>query len=336
MSIVFQSRAMLQVLERARKYARSSVAVLLCGESGTGKELVAKLIHDESPRRSSNYVRLNCAALSETLMESELFGHESGAFTGAQWRRCGRIESAGAGTVFLDEVGELPSSSQAKLLRVLEEREFQRVGGNETLHFSGRFIAATNRDLEEEIQACHFREDLYHRLNVLHLHLPPLRERREDIPPLVQHFIHQAQSELEHPVAGVTRRAMRTLCDYDWPGNVRELKNVILRFCLLSTSEMVDEVELPEQPRAAAIREVKIASHSVEAPQVVCAQADPRADILPMSFECLSLEEIERQVIIHRLRVFHGNKSEAAAALGVTPRTLRNKVQHYRKLGFIG
>jgi len=318
MSIIFQSKAMLQVLSQARRYARSSMSILLCGESGTGKELVAHQIHQESPRQTRPYVRVNCAAFSETLFESELFGHEAGAFTGATLRRLGRFESTCTGTLFLDEVGEIPSAMQPKLLRVLEEREFQRVGGNETLQFTGRMIAATNRDLEQEVQAGHFREDLYHRLNVLTLWLPPLRDRREDIPALVQHFIRLAQPELERPVKGVTRQVMQKLCEHDWPGNVRELKNTVLRFCILANSDVVDHVDLPSVP------------------DVICFQTDAATSELPVLFENLSLAEIERQVILHRLRIFRGNKTDAAAALGVTPRTLRNKVSHYRKLGFVG
>jgi len=317
MSIVFQSRAMLQVLDQVKRFARSSVAILLCGETGTGKELVAGRIHRESGRSAAPYVRLNCAALSETLIESELFGHEAGAFTGAGQRRQGRFESTGTGTLFLDEVGELPGLLQTKLLRVLEEREFQRVGGNEVLQFHGRILAATHRDLPQEIQEGQFREDLYHRLNVLSLHLPPLRERREDIPLLVQHFIRLSQPELDRPVLGVTRPVMRKLCDYDWPGNIRELRNVILRCCLLANSETIEQVDL--DPPLQIVR----------LPMDSFVQASPLFDTLP-------LEEIERRVILHRLQLYGGNKTETAAALGVTPRTLRNKMLQYQKLSDAG
>ncbi|SFI37061.1 sigma-54 interaction domain-containing protein [Planctomicrobium piriforme] len=314
MSVIFQSRAMLQVIERAKRYARTSVTVLLCGESGTGKELLARLIHQYSPRQHSEYVRVNCAALSESLIESELFGHEAGAFTGAHQLRRGRFEAAGEGTVFLDEIGELPLAVQAKLLRVLEEKEFQRVGGNETLRMHARVITATNRDLAVEARRGHFRADLFHRLNVLPLAIPPLRERREDIPALVNFFVQQAQVELERPVRGVTRPVMERLSEYDWPGNVRELKNVILRCCLLAASDTIQTVELPSP--------------------VIEDEAEVSAT-LPQFLDHLSLEEIERQVILHRLERCQGNKTEAAAALGVTPRTLRNKVTHYRKLGYV-
>jgi DNA-binding NtrC family response regulator len=320
MAMIFQSRAMLHQLERARKYARCSVAVLITGESGTGKELMARMLHEESPRRHKPFIRINCAALPESLIESELFGHEPGAFTGAVLPRLGRFEQTGEGTLFLDEVGELPLTVQAKLLRVLEEREFHRVGGSECLTFQGRVVAATNRDLQEEIQEGRFREDLFHRLNILTIRMPTLRERKEDIPLLVQHFIRMSGDELDHAVKGVTRTVMQKLCDYDWPGNIRELKNVLLRSCILASSETIEEVELPGTPDPATL-------------PVICRQDHPEElTELPEAFARLSLAEIERRVILHRLRCFHGNKTEAAAALGVTPRTLRNKVQLYQKL----
>ncbi|WP_437191309.1 sigma-54 interaction domain-containing protein [Planctomicrobium sp. SH527] len=315
MSIIFQSKAMLQVLERAKRFARSTVTILVQGESGTGKELLARLIHQQSRNAQAEYVRVNCAALSESLIESELFGHEAGAFTGAHQSRRGRFEIAANGTVFLDEIGELPFGVQAKLLRVLEEREFQRVGGNETIPMTGRVVAATNRDLANESERGNFRPDLYYRLNVLPLEIPALRERRDDIPALVNYFIQSSQSELERPVRGVTRPVMEQLCEYDWPGNVRELRNVILRCCILATSETIHSVELPAAP-------VKL--HIPDTIQI------------PEDFDQLSLEEIERRVILKRLESCRGNKNEAAAALGVTARTLRNKVTNYRKLGYVG
>ncbi|WP_437206728.1 sigma-54 interaction domain-containing protein [Planctomicrobium sp. SH664] len=311
--LVFQSQKMLQLLERVRRFARCGATVLLQGESGTGKELLARLIHQHSPRRHNPYLRVNCSALSLTLIESELFGHEAGSFTGAQSHRVGRLEETAAGTVLLDEVGELPLPLQAKLLRVLEEREFQRVGSNQSLRFEGRVVAATNRDLQQEVREGLFRGDLYHRLNVLTLEVPPLRQRPEDIPALVNHFIQQSQPELEQPVREVSRRVMQQLCDYPWPGNVRELKNVILRCCLLSTTSTIERIELPTE---------------AEAP------SEDREE-MPSPFDRLPLDEIERRIILHRIQRFRGNKTEAAADLGVTSRTLRNKVSHYRRLGFV-
>jgi DNA-binding NtrC family response regulator len=296
MSLIYQSRAMQRVLERARKFARTSACVLLCGESGTGKELLARAVHQQSPRAG------------------EPFGHEAGAFTGAGLRRIGRFEAAGAGTVLLDEIGELPLPVQPKLLRVLEEREFQRVGGNDMVQFPGRVVAATNRDLLQEVRRGRFREDLYHRLSVLVLTVPPLRERREDIPALVNHFVQQCQPELDRNVRGVTRMVMQQLSEYAWPGNVRELKNVILRGCVLAPSEVVECVELPD---------------------LLHDDAEGESD-WPAALDRMSLDEIERLVILQRLRLCHGNKTEAAAVLGVTPRTLRNKLQEYRRLGLTG
>ncbi|MEW4526361.1 sigma-54 dependent transcriptional regulator [Maioricimonas sp. JC845] len=309
---VFQSRCMHALLERVRRFARASASVLITGESGTGKELLARRLHEAGPRVGEPYVRVNCAALPRNLIESELFGHESGAFTGASNRRIGRFEAAAGGTIFLDEIGELPLAMQVKLLRVLEENEFQRVGSNQDLHLHARVVAATNRTLEERVRKKRFRQDLYHRLNILALHIPPLRERREDIPVLVSYFIQRFRNEAEVAIRGVSSSVMRQLSDYHWPGNVRQLRNVIHRACILATGEIIDEVDLPSE----------------DEPQTGTPQK------LPAVFEQLPLREIERIVILSRLRRFDGNKTEAAAALGVTPRTLRNKVTEYRKLGF--
>ncbi|WP_437187427.1 sigma-54 interaction domain-containing protein [Planctomicrobium sp. SH668] len=317
MSLIYQSRKMLDVLEQAKKFAHSSMSVLITGEHGTGKELIAKSLHQMSDRNRQSYLRVNCAAFAQNLIESELFGHEVGAFTGAVQRRHGQFENAGDGTLFLDEIGELALSDQVKLLRVLEEREFQRVGGNEVLYFSGRILAATNRDLLADVNEDRFRADLYYRLSVLVLRLPPLRERPEDIPPLVQHFIKLLQPELTRKVRGVSRSVMKSLSDYYWPGNVRELRNVIIRACYLAESDVIETVDLPLESQ-----HVPIVNHV--------------PDQSPELFERMSLDEIERNVILNRLKIFHGNKEEAAAALGVTARTLRNKVSQYRKLGYVG
>lgn len=310
---------MQSVLERARRFARTSATVLLTGESGTGKELLAALIHQHSPRRGEPFVRVNCAALSEELIESELFGHEAGAFTGAQNRRTGRLEESGTGTLLLDELGELPLTTQAKLLRVLEEREYQRVGDNKTQHFAGRVIAATNRDLLREIRRGGFRDDLYHRINVLSLHIPPLRERREDIPALVDHFVRNCPDRLDPPVRGVTHAVMQKLAAHPWPGNVRELKNTMHRLCVLATGELIDSADLP----VLALLNCDSDDDTVRTPAV------------PSEFHSLTLAEIERTIILARLEEHEGNKNDAAAALGVTPRTLRNKVSEYRRLGYV-
>lgn len=313
MSLLYQSKAMLHVIEQAKRYARSSATVLIVGESGTGKELIARLIHDESARRHEPMVRVNCTSLSDGLFESELFGHERGAFTGAVTERHGRLDAAGRGTLFLDEVGELSLQLQPKLLRVLEESEFERVGSHESRRVQARVVAATNRPLIEDVSDEKFRLDLYHRLNVLPLEVPPLRDRREDIPLLARHFVDRFRNEAGVPIKGLSPAAMRLLSAYEWPGNIRQLRNVIHRACVLSTEEQVsiDESSLRDEPR--------------------------REDVtLPPELDVLPLRDIERHVILHRIQSHGGNKTAAARALGVTPRTLRNKLSEYRRLGHVG
>ncbi len=313
MPLLFQSQAMLKVVEQAKRYARSSATVLIVGESGTGKELLARMIHEQSGRQDEPLVRINCTSLSDSLFESELFGHERGSFTGAVAERQGRLEAAGQGTLLLDEVGELSLRLQPKLLRVLEEGEFERVGSNQTRPLHARIVAATNRQLCDDVAQKTFRQDLYHRLNVLPLDVPPLRHRREDIPLLAQHFVGQFRHESTCGVKGMSPQAMRALCEYDWPGNVRHLRNVIHRICVLAQQETIGVDDLP------------------------C--LDDRVDddfTLPPEMESLSLREIERNVILGRLRIFDGNQTAAARALGVTSRTLRNKITEYRRLGYAG
>jgi DNA-binding NtrC family response regulator len=307
-NLVFQSQAMLQVIEQARRYARSSATVLITGESGTGKELLARFVHEHSARLDRPYIRVNCAALSESLIESELFGHERGAFTGADAVRRGRFEAAEGGTLFLDEISEVSRRAQAKLLRVLEEEEYERVGSNETRRLGARIVASTNRDLDRSVRNRRFRADLYYRLNVLRLHVPPLRERREDIPPLVQHFVGRFGTDAALAIRGVTPRTMHRLCDHDWPGNIRELRNVIQRACVLAEVPLLEIEDVPRLPEPA------------------------HAGRSGLDFGNLPLDEIERRVILSRLDRCHGNKTAAAAELGVTSRTLRNKLQRYRRI----
>jgi DNA-binding NtrC family response regulator len=309
-TLVFQSSAMMHVIEQARRYARSSATVLITGESGTGKELLARFVHEHSARLGQPYVRVNCAALSESLIESELFGHERGAFTGADTIRRGRFEAAGGGTLFLDEISEVSRRAQAKLLRALEEEEYERVGGDETRRLCARIVASSNRDLGRRVRNRRFRADLYYRLNVLRLHVPPLRERREDIPPLVQYFVGRFRNDAVLAIRGVTPRTMQRLCDHDWPGNIRELRNIIQRACVLSEAPLLEIEDVPKLSLAP-----------------VASSAD---DTSP--FDALPLDEIERRVILARLRRCNGNKTAAAAELGVTSRTLRNKLQRYRRL----
>lgn len=299
-----RSDVMLRVFEHARRIARCSAAVLLHGESGTGKEVLARLIHTSSERFNKPYVRVNCAALSASLFESELFGHVKGAFTGASEQRIGRFECAHDGTLLLDEVSEIPMNLQVKLLRVLEEGELQRVGDNQSYSTNVRIIATSNRDLETEVERGVFREDLYYRLNVLQLRVPALRERREDIPLLVEYFVQKYRNEGDVSVEAFDKNAIKALCDYSWPGNVRQLRNETLRICVLSNSKVVgiDDIGILPQPR----------------------RANEAYDVFEMT-----LKDVEELLIKSTLRRFHGNKTEAARHLGVTPRTLRNKMKLY-------
>ncbi|MCU0564074.1 MAG: sigma-54 dependent transcriptional regulator [Desulfobacterales bacterium] len=304
--IVGRSSAMQRVLDTVAQVAPSEATVLISGESGTGKELVAGLLHANSGRREGPFVSLNCAAITESLMESELFGHEKGAFTGAERRREGRFHQADGGTLFLDEVSEMPLSMQVKFLRVLQEREFTRVGGDGLLRVDVRVVAATNTHLPERIAAGRFREDLYYRLNVVGLQLPPLRERREDIPLLAHHFLETFAAKNRKPVKGFTPQAMDRLTRRDWPGNVRELMNAVERAVVLARADYLTEADFPAIGPAPA------------------AGAPPAA-----GGAGLPLSEVERAVILETLAAAGGNKSEAARRLGVTRRTLHKKLKAY-------
>jgi len=247
--IVGETDAMEEVLERVVQIAPVASTVLVLGESGTGKELVARGIHALSPRRHRPFIAVNVAALPETLLESELFGHEKGAFTGATDRRKGFFELASGGTIFLDEMGEMPLGTQTKLLRVLEEREFRRVGGEESIRVDVRVVAATNRDLREQVLTGAFRRDLYHRLNVLRIDLPPLRARREDVPRLIDGFIRQFSAEHDRPFVGIDPEALRILVEYDWPGNVRELRNLVESMVVLAPGRVIRPEDIPAEVR---------------------------------------------------------------------------------------
>jgi two-component system response regulator HydG len=301
--IVGNAPALRKVLETARQAAPSSATVLLMGESGTGKELFARATHDMSPRAGGPFVAVNCAALPETIIEAELFGSEKGAFTGATATREGRFSRADGGTLFLDEVGELAPHIQVKLLRVLQSGEFERVGGTRTLRTDCRIIAATNQDLGQMVKDGEFREDLYYRLNVIAITLPPLRARREDVPLLVDHFLRQYAEKNDKTVAGVSERAMTRLVDYSWPGNVRELENTIERAVVLARRDVIDEDDLPES----------ITGEEREAQELRFPIGTP-------------LEEMERRAIRETLRYTNGDKKRAAQLLGIATRTI------YRKL----
>ena len=308
MTFVYQSQYMHKLLEQARKFAASNATILLLGDSGTGKELMARYVHEHSSRSSQPCVTVNCASFQENLIESELFGHESGAFTGAVRQREGCIEAAQGGTLFLDEIGELPLSVQAKLLRVLEEHEFSRVGSHVVRRVHARIIAATNRDLSLEVAEGRFREDLFHRLDVLPLKINPLRDHPQDIPVLATHFVTCLAASGESTVSGIEGPAMKQLKEFHWPGNVRQLRNTIHRACIMADGKFISSFELAKAP-----------AHQLS----IC---------IPPDLEVLPLRDIERHVILARIRRFDGNKTEAAAALGVTPRTLRNKMVEYQEL----
>jgi two-component system response regulator HydG len=308
--IIGQSPAMVKLLDTVSQVAPSEATVLITGESGTGKELIAAAIHFNSSRRDGPFVQLNCAAITETLLESELFGHEKGAFTGAERRREGRFHQADGGSLFLDEVSEMPLSMQVKLLRVLQEREFTRVGGDAPVRVDVRLIAATNRHLPDLIATGKFREDLYYRLNVVGLIVPPLRERREDIPLLVQHFLETYAQRNRKPIKGVTPQAMDGLIRRSWPGNVRELMNAVERAVVLARTDYLPAEDFALLPSEEAPREQPAPSPAAGA-------------------ENLALDEIEKTTILRALESAGGNKSEAARRLGITRRTLHKKLKAY-------
>ena len=309
-NIIGNSPQMIDLFETIAQVAPSEATVLITGESGTGKELIAGAIHYNSERKDGPFVKVNCAALTETLLESELFGHEKGAFTGAHRRKDGQFSLADGGSLFLDEVSEMPLSMQVKLLRVIQEREFTRVGGEEVIRVDVRIIAATNKDLAEEMAAGRFREDLYYRLNVVTLKMPPLRERKDDIPLLAQHFLKTFAEKNQKRIKGFTPQAMGRLLSYDWPGNVRELMNAVERMVVLSRVDYVDEPDLPP-----GILEQSGEKAGIPGP------LDLPAD--------LPLEEVEKASILKTLQSAGGNKSEAARRLGITRRTLHQKLKKY-------
>jgi two-component system response regulator HydG len=309
--VIGNSPAMHTVVARLRQIAPTSASVLITGESGTGKELVAKALHNNSPRRYKPFVTLNCAALSDNILESELFGHVRGAFTGADRERKGWFEHANGGTLFLDEVGDIPLGTQVKLLRALESGEIVRVGTNEPIKVNVRLISATNRDLTEAIAAGEFRQDLYHRLKVVSIKLPALRERREDIDLLIDHFLKEFMTSHGKKITVITPTARKALRQHSWPGNVRELKNVIESMVVIDTDGVLDVDDLTEDLQAS----------STSAP------AEPEA--VGASLVGKALEEIERHYITQTLKLTGGNREEAARLLGIGERTLYRKLKEY-------
>lgn len=312
--VIGPSRAMREVAAVLSRLVDTTVSVLIQGESGTGKELLAKALHFSGPRARQPFVDVNCSAIPEGLIESELFGHERGAFTGAISRREGKIERANGGTLFMDEIGEMPLPLQAKMLRVLQEREFERVGGSEKIKVDIRLIAATNRDLNAEVKQGNFREDLYYRVAVFPIQLPPLRERREDIPILVAHFLSVYAEEQGKPKLSVSPEAMTCLTSYSWPGNVRELQNVLQRAIVLADADVIKPEHLAEQVISGSSS--PIARHGGAVPELDEAQV-------------LTIDELERWAIDRALKICRGNVTLAAKRLGIGRATFYRKVEGY-------
>lgn len=303
--IIGKSAAMEHVFEMIRKVAPSRASVLITGESGVGKELIASAIHNLSPRKDKSYIKVHCAALAESLLESELFGHEKGAYTGAVSQKRGRFELADGGTIFLDEIGEINQNLQIKILRVLQEKQFERVGGEKSVTVDTRLITATNRDLEKEVENGTFRSDLYYRLNVVHIHVPPLRERKEDLPLLIAAFIKEFSEENAKSISGIEPKARAALYAYDWPGNIRQLRNCLESAVVMSSDDIIRLSDLPEHVReaeqTAAIR-VQIGT---------------------------TLAEAEKHIILETLAAYKGNKSKTADILGIGRKTLHRKLDEF-------
>jgi DNA-binding NtrC family response regulator len=305
--IVCKGPEMHAVIETLRKVAPSDASVLILGETGTGKELVAGAIHYNSRRKGSPFIKVNCAALPETLLESELFGHEKGAFTGAHQRRIGRFEQANAGTIFLDEVADMSPGTQSKILRVLQEQTFERVGGMQAVYVDVRILAATNKDIKQLVAEGKFRDDLYYRLNVITLELPPLRERTADIPALVEFFATKFARELGYGAVDIDDGAMARMVEYSWPGNIRQLRNVLERAVIMAGSETITEQHL-------ALESAEIPGRAAQ------------ADILGQP---ITLEEMERTVIERALRKAGGVQKKAAEMLGISPRVINYKIKKH-------
>ena len=320
------SPAMQRVMRIVEQVAKTDATVLITGESGVGKEVVADSIHAQSPRHAFPMIKVHCASLTETLLESELFGHEKGAFTGATAQRKGRFELANNGTIFLDEIGEINQSLQVKILRVLQEKKFERVGGEQTISADVRIIAATNRDLSREIADGRFREDLYYRLNVVRIEIPPLRERKEDIPLLIDQFLREFGGGGSDGAAKrrLSLGAQKTLLAYRWPGNIRELRNCIESAVILSDSDVIDTVYLPTKPAANSGADSAVASADSDSSAGGTATSDSIA--IPQGS---SLEDAEKILINHALAATHGNKTKTASLLGIQRVTLYDKIRKY-------
>ena len=317
-NLVGESPEMLAVFKTIRQVAPSGSSVLLLGESGTGKELFAQALHQNSPRKSKPFVKVACASLPETLLESELFGHEKGSFTGALYTRAGRFEIADGGTLFLDEIGDISPTVQVKLLRFLEEREFERVGGNRTFHVDVRIVVATHRDLTKKLADGSFREDLYYRLNVIEIHIPALRERGGDVPLLAHHFMKKYADANSKEVSGISDEALGLLLRHPWPGNVRELENAMERAVVLTSEPVLQPAHFPT---------LRPASADVAPPQGTSAGVR-----IPGS----TLAEIEREAILRTLESTGGSTSRAAGLLQISARKIQYKLKEYQQQGAIG
>jgi DNA-binding NtrC family response regulator len=308
------------------RVSHSDAPVMITGESGSGKELVARAIHHYSSRNTKSFVAINCAAIPEQLLESELFGHEKGSFTGAAGQRVGRFEQCNGGTLFLDEIGDMPLQLQSKILRVLQDGEFSRVGGNVTLQANVRIVAATNKNLEEEVSKKSFREDLFYRLNVVRIQLPPLRMRIEDIRLLAEYFLRKVAVQKALPQLKISEEAVRKLESHNWPGNVRELENTIQRACVMATSDLLLPMDVPlglasveaSAAPAAAVNPAAISVEMAIEALLRAAQADPNVQLLPW---------LEREFTMHALKITQGNQVRAAKLLGITRATLRKRIE---------
>lgn len=310
-NVIGKSSAMRKVMELAAQVASSSATILITGESGTGKEVVAKAIHDLGPRKNKSFIKVSCAALPETLLEAELFGYEKGAFTGAVGRREGRFELAHGGTLFLDEVGDINPSIQVKLLRVLQSGEFERLGGGRTLKSDVRLIAATNVSLKALVEKKKFRDDLYYRLNVIDIEIPPLRDRKEDIPLLVNYFLRKYSSKNDKKIEGITKEALDIMMNYRWPGNVREIENTIERAVVLTRDAVIGFSDLPED----------ICSSVRDAEEIESGE-----NVLNIPIGKIPLKDIEKMVIEETLKQSKGNKNITSKILGISTRTLYRRM----------
>jgi DNA-binding NtrC family response regulator len=317
--IIGKSDKMIKIFQAIKKVTDSDVSVFISGESGTGKELIAREIHKNSRRKDNSFITINCAALPETLLESELFGHEKGAFTGAYQQKIGKFEYADKGTLFLDEIGEMSLPLQAKILRVIEEQEFERVGGNKTIKVNVRIISATNKKLEDEVDKGNFRKDLYYRINVYPIDLPPLRERKDDIPILVGHFIKKLSMKDSKKIKRITPEALKLLEEYPWPGNIRELENVLERAVISSQN---DNLRIEDFP---ILSEKKVEYESE--PKI---EKKPNNDFIDFDRDILPMEDVEKNYLKYALKLSGGNISKTAKKLKIGRATLYRKLQKYK------